>query len=608
MVIRAIESLENALRNIIFCNREYSGEDVLAIWAPEELKVLGIIENLANRTIDPIVHLKIIKFIKRVANVDLSIEGEVKTKTKSQEILDLIPNSYELRLTQVLCNSRRSLDTNYENIEHIKRKSKKLNRKIANEFLMIHQEASEGLDDLNKRFQTIKEVGIQPYPEAFFFEISDTSPSYAGEICEIIINSSHISIAPYLDSFLCNIRDLNIDHALDIARQAIDTNDVTLCCAVARVYSYDIWARNPLPNDFELITQLLGHQDIVVRKLAIRSLGILAHFERLSGFDMKFTAYFCETTEISEKLYEFGDINLNLRKVAIKSLNLLALSERRFGIDIALNMVNVGDDSGLADDLCSIFNTKCGIPPDDLTDDQLNSLIQKFEHIPRIDEYNINELLLNSSKRIPYSVLQLLFNRINYVEEYPGPVRSHYDPLPIMGFDNDILIGFKNSEDYESILRNILNFALEHKGNFWISSLFKAASEFDPTGLGILNEWVESKDNEKIEVVSNLLRDAPSDFIFKQVDFISNLLDCAHSIGDECYGNVCNDLHNTVINGGYSPSHGEPSPKHVRISKQAFEVLKQCNVGLPIYKFYNDIKKCAEMVIRQELKDDEEFD
>ena len=62
VIIRAIESLENALRKIIFCNHEYL-EDVLAIWAPEELKVLGIIRNLANQTTDPLVHLKIIQVI-----------------------------------------------------------------------------------------------------------------------------------------------------------------------------------------------------------------------------------------------------------------------------------------------------------------------------------------------------------------------------------------------------------------------------------------------------------------------------------------------------------------------------------------------------------------
>ena len=315
-VIRAIESLENAIRKIIFCNHEYS-EDVLSIWAPEELKVLGIIGNLADQTTDPLVHLKIIQFLKWIANFDSSIEGKVKMMTRSQEILGSIPNSYELRLTQVLYNSHRPLDTNHENLEEITRKSKKLNRKVVKEFLMIHQDASEGLEDLNKRLQAIKDVGFQPYPEAFFFEISEANPSYAAKICETIIGTPNTPIAPYLNSFLCNIRDLNIDRALDIARLAIDTKDVNLCCAVAGVYSYGVWARNPLPNDFEIIKQLLTHQDIGVRKLAIRSLGILAHFERLLGFDMKLKAYICDKTELAEELYEFCDVEINLPNIDI---------------------------------------------------------------------------------------------------------------------------------------------------------------------------------------------------------------------------------------------------------------------------------------------------
>lgn len=607
VVIHAVGILENVIRNIIFCSHEYS-EDVLALWMPEVLKVLEIIGNLANQTTNPLVLFISIKSINWMTNFDSSIEGKAKMKKRSQEILESIPNSYELRLTKVLYNSYQPLDTNRENREEITRKSTELNRKIAKEFLMIHQEASEGVEDLNKRLQAIKDVGIQPYPEAFFFEISETNPSYAAKMCEIIIDAPDIPIAPYLDLFLCNIRGVNIDHALDIARQAIDTKDVNLCCAVARVYSYDIWARNPLPNDFELIKQLLIHQDIGVRKLAIRSLGILAHFERQSGFNMKLKAYICDRSELSEELYAFCDVDLNLRKVAIKSLDILALSERRLGIDIALNMVDVRDEAELAEELCLIFNVDWGIPLDDLTGDQLNSLIHKFERIQRIEKYHICNLLSYSSKRMPYSVLQLLLNRIKLIEECPDTGRFDYDPLPIGRFDKNIVIGFKECVEYENILRILRDFALEHKRNHWISSLFKASSDFDPVSLEILNEWVRSKDNEKVEAVSNLLRDAPSDFIYKQVDFVSNLLECAYHIGDESYRNVCNDLHNSVTNDGYSCSRGEPSPKHVWISQQAFEILKQCNAGSPAYRFYNYIKKSAEMVIQRELKDDEESD
>jgi hypothetical protein len=607
VVIHAINILNNIIINIIFCSREYS-DDVLAQWAPEGLKVLDIVESLANRNTNPLVQLKIMNAINWIADFDPSVEVKAKMKTRSQQIIDSISNTYELCLTQVLCNSYRPPNTKRKNIEDVRRNSIKLNREIAKEFLTIHQEASEGVDDLNNRLQAIKDVGIDPYPGAFLYEISEMNPNYAADICEIIIDAPRIPIATYLDSFLCSTRLINIDRALDIARRVIDTKDVNLCCAVARVHSYGIWASAPLPDDFELVKQLIVHHDIGVRILAIRSLGILAHFERLNGFNIKLKAYICDEAEQSEIVRTFCDIDLNLRKVVIKSLDIFALTENRFGIDIALNFVDVGDNAELAEELCSIFDIKRGILLDDLTDDQLHALIQKFEYSQRIEGYSISHLLSYSTKRMPYSVLQLLLNRIKLIEECSGTKRFDYNPLPIMGFDKDVLKGFKESAEYENILRRICEFALEHKRNPWISSLFKASSNFDPASLEILNEWIESQEYIKIEATRNLLKDVPSNFIFEQVAFISYLLERAYDIGDECYRNVCNDLHNSVIKGGCIRPHGEPSQKDIKIREQASNVLEQLSLGSPVHSFYNSMKEYAEMSIKRDLIRDEEFD
>jgi hypothetical protein len=116
-------------------------------------------------------------------------------------------------------------------------------------------------------------------------------------------------------------------------------------------------------------------------------------------------------------------------------LNILALSDKRIAIDIALD-VNIGDDTELADTLCSIFDEKRGIPIGDLTDEQLNFLIKKIELVKDIDRYHISGMLRKASGRIPHSIVHLLLNRIRFDLNYS----ENYLPLPYLGFHESIFI------------------------------------------------------------------------------------------------------------------------------------------------------------------------
>jgi hypothetical protein len=125
--------------------------------------------------------------------------------------------------------------------------------------------------------------------------------------------------------------------------------------------------------------------------------------------------------------------------------------------------------------------------------------------------------------------------------------------------------------------------------------------------LEVLNEWVLTDDANKIISVGDLLKHASSDFIFSHTNFISNLLEHSYYAGNECNNYIKLILSNIAISGGSSRTPGEPSPKEVDTRDRASEVLKHFDVGSPAYKYYDSIRKGAELSITHNHKMDEEI-
>jgi hypothetical protein len=125
--------------------------------------------------------------------------------------------------------------------------------------------------------------------------------------------------------------------------------------------------------------------------------------------------------------------------------------------------------------------------------------------------------------------------------------------------------------------------------------------------LEVLNEWVSSDNTNKVMAVGDLLRHAPANFIFSHTNFISNLLEHSYNAGNECHNYIEQILSNIAISRGSSRTLGAPSPKEVYMRDRASEVMKQFSVGSPAYKYYDSIRKYAELSITHDLKMDEEI-
>ncbi len=548
VVIRAVKSLENALRKpVAFFGREITLEEEQR-WIPQQLKILDIFNDLIKENTNPLVHLNIIDAL--LWHTDYN--SLVKVKRKAKKVLKSIPKSYELKVTAALRHSY-NWDWLFERKKHSilnsdirSKRAEGICLHIAKELLQRHPDAKEGMQNLNARLEDIACIGVSCFPKTFLSQLSQLNPIYAEKICEGLIENPDFPLAKYFYWLLSGIINTNFNKAITIAQRAVNTKQHTLCQAMTwRYFNIDITKK------------LLNHTNPIVRQLAISSLS------------------------------------------AIYS------AEPKLAVETALT-VDIGNSTELASGLCQVFD-EYAISPNFLKDEELVTLLEKLEPVKNIEEYHISGFIAYASKRIPRYLINLLINRIKRLEEKR---EENYQPLPYIGFHHE-LDGLADSHEYEDILRDIRQEALKktYYISFWIPKLFKEASlGFNSISLKVLEEWITSTDAATIETVSLLLVDAHEELIFQHIEFVTKLIEQAYNLGDECYQTVKYHLLESATSGVHFRAIGHPAPEDITLQEQASAVAAQFTVGSPTYRFYYSLSKYARANIQHELELDEEFD
>ena len=250
-----------------------------------------------------------------------------------------------------------------------------------------------------------------------------------------------------------------------IGRRALERSSNILHRGVAWSYQSRGWANDTTAQDIEIIRELLSHEDLAVRSLAIGSLGALAE------------------------------------------------AHQRVAIDLAKKVELSGSDV-LASELCRLFYGDWGIPFSALTADDLSLLLSRLEEVSEIEDFPINIFLVKASERDAVGVVGLLLRRIRRSEHQ----KLGYHALPLLGF-NRRLAGLSNSPDQENLLREIRDASLESGWavEHWIPQLFREVSSgFESAAsLKVLGEWIESGSSDMVKAVASLLRGAPPGFVLQ---------------------------------------------------------------------------------------------
>ena len=557
--LRALESLESALREpLAVLNMEISDEE-REQWRPEQLELLTLIADLVRCSTEPVILIR----IREVLWWHRSHSPSDEVRDKADAIVSSIPESFELRLTQALMSPFRMDDwqpneASEDDDDRLRQeKSEQMQQALIVELLNHSEHACRAYEILTARLQTIDATGVRSSPQVILGILGNSDPASAATLCEIIVDDPNGPLSPYLHSLLTNVRVWSAHRARGIGQRVLREGSPILCRGVALSYQSQRWVDNATAEDIEVIRELLDHEDPAVKDSAIGSLSALAK------------------------------------------------AHPRVAIDLAMG-VEVGDNVHLAIKLCQLFSNGRGIPFQELTADDIKNLLSKLEDVQEVDDYSINTFLIKASEQDARAVVGLLLTRIRKQDDEG----AKYHALPVLEFQ-DPLIGLAASPDQETILREIRDTSLEPGGavEHWIPQLFREVSlNFESAAsLKVLNEWINSGNAVRIKTAAHLLSRAQPSFVFKQVGFIANLLERAHAASSDCYLSVDSSLTSSALSGTRMGTAGQPMPQDVAIRDQASEVMSQFDAGSPPYRFYASLAKSAEASIKEKLLRDEEL-
>ena len=553
ILLRALKSLENALREPLAVFDMVISDEDQEQWRPEQLEILTLIADLARRSTEPVTLIR----IREALWWHRSYSPSDEVRDKADAVVSSIPESFELRLTQALMSPFRMDDwlPNEESGDDGNRrrqeKSEQMQRALVVEFLGHSEHAGKAYEILTDRIQTTNAAGVQPNPQEILGILGNSDPEFSAGLCDIIVDNPNGPLAPYLQPLLTNVRIWSAERARGIGQRALGGGSDILCRGVALSYRSRRWADNATAEDIEVIRELLDHEDIDVRGLAIGSLAALAE------------------------------------------------AHPRVAIDLAKG-VEVGDNVHLAKNLCQLFSKGWGVPFRELRSDDLKTLLSKLEDVQKVDDYYINTFLVKASEQDARAVVGLLLTRIRKKDDEG----AKYDALPTLGF-RDPLIDLAASPDQETILREIRDTSLEPGWSvaYWIPQLFREVSlDFESAAsLKVLNEWINSENAGRIQSAARLVSRAQPSFVFKHVEFIANLLERAHAASFDCYRSVASSLESSALSGTRSGTPGQPMPQDVATRDQASAVASQFDAGSPPYRFYASLAKSAKASIENQL-------
>jgi len=268
------------------------------------------------------------------------------------------------------------------------------------------------------------------------------------------------------------------------------------------------------------------------------------------------------------------------------------------------------DDLSLANAVLDVLHPKYGLDPGTLSNDEIDRLLSRIEGVHSLKgrAHDILEFIAFASTRRPQQTLEMLVRRVRGVDEHSGSRgEDRWIPLPYNG-QGLSLPGIANAPNHIELLRVVRDTYLDASVmvRFWLPTLFGAAASSLPEALGVLREWVQSGQTEKIVGAAHLVDSWEHSIVFSSHDFVADLLDAADKCGEECLQRVRSELFGTAISGVHSGTPGQPAPRYLGDKASAQALASQYASRTVVRDFYDTLVRDAEGSIERDLMQWEE--
>ncbi|CCK62459.1 helix-turn-helix domain-containing protein [Mycobacterium canetti] len=238
-----------------------------------------------------------------------------------------------------------------------------------------------------------------------------------------------------------------------------------------------------------------------------------------------------------------------------------------------------------------------------LSAEQQSTLLAGLTDVDDIDDHSIMEFLRRLAAENPRRVLGLLRQRIEVAEGMHD--LRHFSPLPYHWRDP---LPLRDHPDFLTHLRELLAWLGDDSSwkrmHFGRGLFAAAAGAFDEPVLSLLLEILRTETEADARTVARVLEEAPNEFVFDHVGFVSEALTSAARFGTDTLKTMRTSLYNSATTGMREGRPGEPFPQDLRLRDECTAIADALPEATAVAHFYRDLSHYGDEAVKRELRRD----
>jgi len=287
-------------------------------------------------------------------------------------------------------------------------------------------------------------------------------------------------------------------------------------------------------------------------------------------------------------------------QAGIGVLRAVAQKQPELALDLFRN-ADLGLSSQFADKVLALFHADRALRFVDLSDSDVDRLFDQLMRVPRLDGHWLETFLAEMSKTYAEWTAKFFMRRVEYAAEKED---WNYRPCN-HGPYGHVPLRFREAPEFGALLRETSQW-MKSRDQFLFRNGARELFElmfrpFDDVLVAFLQEWIDVATAEDCRVISEVLSEAHSDFVFERATFVAGYLERARQFGKRPLKDAITSLYRSAISGMRQGIVGEPFPQDLRMKEEAKRILVSTPRFSPAFELYQSIQEHAEQSIQRSL-------
>lgn len=241
------------------------------------------------------------------------------------------------------------------------------------------------------------------------------------------------------------------------------------------------------------------------------------------------------------------------------------------------------------------------IPPEAITKQQWEALIQRITLLRQFDDNWIRAFLKKAVAAHPDEVIKMLQARL-----LAGA--RNFDYHALRRDRNGTGLGLLSHPEGVKLLRDFVAWAVDQKAGHDLSmdvgsTVSGLCGKYGPALLELLLELLGGGTQSHVDVVGSILRSVHQTFVIEQTPFVRRALNLADVVSEQAAKNLSSALWTATVTGGRGGIVGEPFQEDLDLKAHAEVVLKGLSKLDPAYGLYSSLLKYANDNIEHQARE-----